>query len=155
VVGGDRGAQERMSGMDTLVEFLLARLAEDEQAAQALHGVRLEAYEEGGDDGWAVEADPGGDPGAIIGDERLAKHIARHDPGRVLAEIDAKRRIVDMHSGHHECVSWDRHSTDLTPTDHTDTVLVDRGYTHEDDPTLRLLALPYAAHKDYRAEWAP
>jgi hypothetical protein len=123
-----------MSGMDTLVEFLHARLAEDEQVARV--------------------ATPGPWRWAALG-EATTDHIARHDPARVLAEIDAKRRIVDMHSGHHECAAWDRHSTDLTPTDHTDTVLVDRGYTHEDDPTLRLLALPYAAHKDYRAEWAP
>jgi len=37
----------------------------------------------------------------------------------------------------------------------TRTVLVQEGYVHKDDPTLRLLALPYADHADYSAEWAP
>jgi hypothetical protein len=87
----------------TLTEFLLARIAEDERAANA---------------DWSN-----------LG----------YDPARVLAECEAKRRILDLHrSGEvcDPCSGW--LGTDPAA----------------DCPTLRLLALPYADHPDYRAaEW--
>jgi len=53
-------------------------------------------------------------------------------PTRVLAECETKRRIVEL------CAYWQR------PVD---------GLDGED--ILRLLALPYADHPDYREEWRP
>ncbi len=68
----------------------------------------------------------------------LAAHIARHDPARVLADVAAKRRIMDLHAiGHDPCDAHDA-SFESIPCD-----------------TMRLLALPYAEHESYRPEWAP
>src|SRR5439155_2711607 len=83
-----------------ITEFLLARWAEEEQTARAVPGSGIwSAYLEGGDDGWAIESE-GGDPAAIIGDKAMAEHIAQHDPASVLAEIEAKRRIVARHKSY-------------------------------------------------------
>jgi hypothetical protein len=79
-----------------------------------------------------------------------AAHIIRHDPARVLAEVDAKRRITDEHPN----VNDGDCGTCITPR---------WGYpTHGGASaavwpcqTLRLLALPYADHSDYREEWRP
>src|SRR5688572_20799212 len=71
----------------TLTEFLLARLTEDEAAARAAageHGVYPGTW-------WGQEA--GGEPSGVSSED--GAHIARHDPARVLAECEAKRRIVD------------------------------------------------------------
>lgn len=77
-----------------------------------------------------------------------AGHIARHDPARVLAEVDAKRKILD----------------EIVPdVDELVELAEDRKARPEGDDApdpehtrlLRLLALPYADHLDYRDEWRP
>ncbi|WP_020659012.1 DUF6221 family protein [Amycolatopsis benzoatilytica] len=65
--------------------------------------------------------------GAVEVEAGVARHIVRHDPSRVLSEADAKRRIIAV-------VAEGR---DL------------------DARVLRILALPYALHPDYRPEWRP
>jgi hypothetical protein len=125
-----------------LATWLRNRLDEDEQTARDAGSVRLNAYLEGGDDGWAVETEDGGDPGAIIGDRGLAEHIARWDPARVLAEVQAKRRMID-----HLELAMPR----LTPLNNWGAAEMDELAGN----MLQLLALPYAAHPDYRAEWSP
>lgn len=124
-----------------LVDFLRARLDEDEAAAKkAKPGP------------WHADGDRGGVYGAHPTDEVVdytesAAHIARHDPARVLAEVEAKRQLLDLHQ----------------PAE-TEYVDGDICYTCDDlrgvEPaypcrTLRLLALPYANHPDYRDEWRP
>ena len=121
--------------MTEFAEFLLARIAEDEAVAQA-------SFQQVGDrevGGWywsnagdAVFLDDTPEPVACGPWQRLmhqpsARHIARWDPERVVAECDAKRRIIQRAAASAE---------------------------HMDD-TLRLLGLPYADHRDYRAEWRP
>lgn len=69
-----------------------------------------------------------------------AQHIARHDPARVLVEVDAKRRIIAEHSTQKWSVGDRVHDCQWEGWPCT---------------TLRLLALPYAGHPDYQAEWAP
>jgi hypothetical protein len=72
--------------------------------------------------------------------------IARHDPARVLAEVDAKRQMLELH-----------HSIEL-PTEMLDACAeceVTGVYPEYPCRTLRLLALPYAEHPDYREEWRP
>jgi hypothetical protein len=98
----------------TLVEFLKARLDEDEQVAKAA-------------------SDPGGPhlPAAQL------EHARRHDPARVLAEVEAKRRIIDAH---HPVDPCDAHDASF------ETISCD---------TLLLLALPYADHSDYDEAWRP
>ena len=132
-----------------LVEFLNARLDEDEQAARAA-----------GDDRWAlipvyedatirhgrmpeprsiqmVEAN-GEEVGNVHGVAH-AEHIARHDPARVLAEVDAKRQVVAYVAGELEDKGGDN------------------PWWYEDKlrPVLCLLALPYADHPDYDEAWRP
>jgi len=120
-----------------LTEFLLARIAEDEAAAQTsgpwLRGP--DAYDD--DMLWAGAAPGWLSPIPFLRPRDVGRHfehIARHDPTRVLAECQAKRRIIEAVKEHEEG-EW------------------------EDDPihgaVLRPLALPYADHPDYRQEWKP
>jgi hypothetical protein len=72
----------------------------------------------------------------------LVEHWARHDPARVLAEVDAKRRIIAEHPWRRE-PDWPsgrqcRQCATEWPCN-----------------TLRLLALPYASDPGYKPEWAP
>jgi hypothetical protein len=67
-----------------------------------------------------------------------AEHIARWDPARVLAEVDAKRRILD-----HADVSRERGKIGPSPGDGAWFL------------TVRLLALPYADRPGFRDEWRP
>lgn len=78
--------------------------------------------------------------------------IEMYSPARVLAEVDAKRRILDEHlQGHTYC----RTCPPLSGCAHTGP----SGWPPERIgyicPTIRLLALPYAGHADYREEWRP
>jgi hypothetical protein len=72
---------------------------------------------------------------------RGAEHIARHDPDRVLREVEAKRRIIESRPG----IGAPGHMLDVVHDE------VQRQREH----VLRLLALPYADHEDYREEWKP
>lgn len=69
--------------------------------------------------------------------------VASWDARRGLAEVAAKRRIIDLHAqdGAHECPACDAIET----------------YTglEVDCLTLHLLALPYADRSGYREEWRP
>jgi hypothetical protein len=126
--------------MSDLAEFLLARIAEDEEAARRagseswLHRSlmrhptsRQSVYAEGREIAEVEHAD--------------GWHIARHDPARVLAECEAKRRIV----GHlMRCLQPDE--PDISPQ-------YDDGYIDALDFALKLLALPYADHPDYDPAW--
>jgi hypothetical protein len=66
-----------------------------------------------------------------------AQFIADWNPARVLAEVDAKRRILDW------CARID-------PPYGLGGILAGQARR-----ILRWLALPYAGHADYRPEWAP
>lgn len=99
-----------------LVEFLRARLNEDEAAAKA----------------WL----PFGNP-----DAAQREHIARHDPGRVLAEVEAKRRILDEYE--QATGQYATHSQ------------VSAGEEIGLRFALKALALPYAEHPDYDEAWRP
>ena len=184
-----------------IVDFLLARLAEDEAAARATTPVPgghwVATRSKHADDDAPVEIVTGqhrygedfflDDPEGYRGAERIvvtadcgqdgAKdnlfHIARHDPARVLAEVQAKRRIVELHKPTEEIVEWfdapetgraavcpSCHPAEPTPWDPP----VGAGirpagfiaaYVLAPCPTLCLLALPYADHPDYRPEWRP
>jgi hypothetical protein len=121
-----------MSG--DLVAFLNARLDEDDAAAKA----------------WL----PFGNPDAVA-----REHIARHDPGRVLREVAAKRAIVGLHR-------IEVRKAEITPFDpYTGERRLDQyevtceicGWS-SDDPTsacatLRAIAAVYSHHPDYREEW--
>jgi hypothetical protein len=142
--------------IDNLVQFLRDRLNEDERIArEATPGPwewRLE-----NDDPWAPERDGwldySGEYIAAAGDEATlfgpgmtppadAVHIARHDPARALAEVDAKRRIIDRATGTRAWAIGESGRTAGTAVSLA-------------NDTLRALALPYTDHPDYRDEWRP
>jgi hypothetical protein len=127
----------------TLTEFLAARLDEDQAAAEALKVERWVL-----DNEW-VFGETSADVIASLNNDQLStatgEHIARHDPARVLAEVDAKRRILELHADGHECPTFDREIGGEPVT----------GYYGDDCPTLRRLALPHADHPDYDPEWQP
>jgi hypothetical protein len=107
--------------VDDLIAFLRARFDEDEQVARAAH-------EPGG---WQMRFAHEIDGVAVTEDPLYTKHIARWDPARVMAEVEAKRRALGL-------------------------VLPGRyegGYGEACLDVLRLLALPYIDHPDYRNEW--
>jgi hypothetical protein len=62
-------------------------------------------------------------------DDAEVEHIARHDPARVLAECEAKRRIVASAG------TMERYGDEME--------------------ILALVALPYASRPGYRNEWRP
>lgn len=108
-----------------LVTFLQARLDEDEAAARrAKPGPWT-------NDGGVYAAHPMDEVVEYVYDDS-ADHIARHDPVRVLSDVEAKRRIVDLSEA-----TWRTHGG----CDRCVTCL-----------TVRLLALPYADHEDYQPE---
>nr|WP_237281383.1 DUF6221 family protein [Streptomyces caniscabiei] len=73
-------------------------------------------------------------------------HIVRHDPARVLREIDAKRRIIAEHTVT-EPYAFEGETGTITYCP----ICLSDGKC----PTLRLLALPFADREGYREEWAP
>lgn len=70
---------------------------------------------------------------------RDANHIVLHDPASVLRDIEAKRRLLEQF--------------ELRGNSVRATVKPATGGVWDD--LLRILALPYADHPDYRAEWKP
>lgn len=113
----------------TLTDFLLARIAEDEAAAQRAAG---HPYD--------IVGTPWGDPYDIVADDRSSRadHWLAVAPARVLAECEAKRQIVERCTALLRVEVWEY---DDAP-DLVEAVLCD-------------LALPYADHPDYREEWKP
>jgi hypothetical protein len=71
-------------------------------------------------------------------------HIARHDPARVLADIAAKRRVVELH-GRYD--GWGDHCRTCRAEDEV-------GGDAFPCETLRALVQPHADHPDWREEWA-
>ncbi|MFI6862633.1 DUF6221 family protein [Streptomyces sp. NPDC050421] len=117
-----------MTPMDDLVQFLRDRLDDDEQTARAAHvpnwstdGRRGLHY--GVEDGWMADALTTAD----------ADHIARHDPARILRDVEAKRRLIDW------VLRWPMRPAPPSSV----------------DGVLELLALPYADHEAYRDDWRP
>jgi hypothetical protein len=133
--------------VNELVEWLRAQLDEDERVAKAVarqadlrpsrrgRTAQWSAYLEGGDDGWAIES-ADGDHSFVVVVESVAHHIARHDPARVLVEVEAKRRLLD----------WLVQVAAVADAD---------SYPIDSDTALRLLATVYADRPGYRDEWRP
>ena len=129
-----------------LSEFLLARIAEDEECAHRL----LAPYAWG----WSSfhEASP---------DE--LEHIARHDPARVLADCAAVRAVVGLHR--HEPKGPGPVLYDGSRDSNEGVFGCAICSRMDDDPgwhltggwcdTLLALAQPFAGHDDFKAEWRP
>lgn len=111
--------------MSDLAAFLRERLDEDEAVARTA------------DERVSYWYQPGEDP------EHLEwEHIARHGPARVLAEVAAKRAIVDLHW------QWQDEEGPVDICDACD------GMRY---PCLTMLhlAVVYADHPDYDEAWKP
>lgn len=146
----------------TLTEFLLARIAEDEADARTAVGI-APGDDRTPSDWWVKEEHsmvyaghwvpvvetaersiPNGEGDGVITWRVPATldHIARHDPARVLAECEAKRRIVKEI----EALRGQR----LAPPGSASLIM-----DYSLDRALRHLALPYADHPDYDDAWRP
>lgn len=156
-----------------IVEFLEARIAEDEAVAKATFGTDLAyatwAYEgnevfapmEGDRHApWMVTKDHEGCLPAV--DENDGPHIARHDPARVLREIAAKRIILEIHHASDSEVTypkWDSEARIIgltNPCMGCGTGICD--YWTQDInncPELQALASIYLYHPDFKEEWRP
>ncbi|WP_147981855.1 DUF6221 family protein [Streptomyces sp. MS191] len=133
-----------------LVEFLNVRLDEDERDARANRGIFPSPGVDGDGCVW-LHIRPGGN--AVIA--RYAHPVEGYDDmaklrnwadtnsgwtqARVLAEVDAKRRVLA-----HVTAELNDSGGD-NPWWYADKLL----------PVLRLLALPYAEHPDYDEAWRP
>lgn len=165
--------------MDELIAFLRARLAEDEQAARAATAGPWEWRHEHGElwqpkpDGWLdysgeYIAGPG-DRATLFGPGMTphadAVHVARHDPARVLADIEAKKQTISTLLSAKHAVCEDSWYTCPAATEERD-----GGECGQDDMRgepcecgrddrlithLCLLALPYADHPEYDEAWRP
>lgn len=133
----------------TIVEFLEARLAEDEAVATKAIGrfpdSAMWAYEgeevfAGGDSAWYVTCDSEGITPAV--DEEIGPHIARHDPARVLREVAAKRNILTEYVNEN-WVQAQGHRTAWT-----------EGGQAARETAVRLFASVYSDHPDYQSEWS-
>ncbi len=123
--------------MDGLVTWLGAQLDDDERVACAAHANRWKAGAGQHDDEVVIFPDHAPSGVAVAFGDRNAQHIARWDPARVLAEVDAKRRILD------EAAAY---SPELEHGDNGEWAF---------NRVVRLLALPYAGRPGYRDEWKP
>jgi hypothetical protein len=116
--------------MNDLVRWLGEQLDEDERVARACSG-----------DGKWAEGDI-----AIYGPDlgvEVRVHMARHDPARVLREIDSKRKLLERYERAME--NRRAHPKDLASAG---ALLALHG-------AVELLALPYADRPGYREGWAP
>lgn len=135
---------------DALVQFLRDRLDEDEQVARA-----VEDRSAPWDGQWVADGDDAartfnghvlfyGHNGPLK--PGLVDHVVRHDPARVLAEVEAKRRVLDT----------------IVPRMNEMDDQIDGEWglgngpdEYESTALLRLLALPYADHEAYSEDWKP
>ncbi|WP_402465764.1 DUF6221 family protein [Isoptericola aurantiacus] len=127
----------------TITEFLTARLDEDEAAARAAATTAERIHERTG------RRDPRATR-AWTEHGVMGPHVAL-SPARVLAEVEAKRRIVEWFSDRQMIFTGGMGDDRTDPTNYTPGPLV-----HEaDTPVLRMLALPHADHPDYDEAWRP
>lgn len=118
-----------------MFSFLAARLAEDEQRAmRAAFGWGTEWRAEAADaEDWHVVHASGQTDMVGCEDEDVIEHIAAMDPGRLLAEVAAKRGMIE--------------NAERIPPGHS-------GFGASRF-AVRCLASIYAAHPDFRREWLP
>ncbi|MFE2710666.1 DUF6221 family protein [Streptomyces mirabilis] len=140
--------------MDDLVRWLGEQLDEDERIAKMASAGPWTRH---------VGRITGGPEGRVLVAQQAqawnADHIARHDPARVLREIEAKRRLLDDYTvtarirdeaaarikaaGDHpdpkDLETWDRAQREAA-------IL---------EGPVRLAALPLADRPGYREEWRP
>jgi len=150
----------------TLTEFLEARLAEDEAAAQAtlidVHGsgdwraderpvaLTVDLYRVRDINARPVveeirslqDDDDPDDIKPYVDGAAVARHVALHDPARVLREVAAKRRVME------------RHRADTSPYELYCGGCSDSGPRLDECPELRDLAAVYSDHPEFNQDWS-
>lgn len=131
-----------------LIRFVGDRLTFDELVAREAMTVRRDGTAKDPDSGrWEV-ANDWRDSARIEGDDmaiydegghtiQQARHIARHDPARVLRDVEAKRRI------------W------LKAAGYTSSVIADTDFKATWEAVLEELASIWSDHPDYEKDWEP
>jgi len=135
----------------TLSDFLLARIAEDEAVARA-HGERHVWMTPGMN--WGGEWSGTIYPAPLTGYAEPGMIVPR---SRVLAECEAKRRIVELHD-YTRWVDVNGPTADVCTDGEVDVdgePIAQPGRPQHPCATLIALALPYGDHPDYRPEWRP
>ncbi len=125
-----------------IIDFINARLDEDEKAAKAatpspwnlrLHEADDKIMTESGDA--LIDAKSYEEVVIEVSDEDLS-HISRHDPARVLREVAAKREVLDVCKHVHGHVSGNETADNLA------------------ESVLMSLANAWSTHADFKPEWA-
>jgi len=131
--------------MDDLVTWLRARLDEDERVALAASPGPWKPNAEH-DEVLAVDDVTVADGFALSGNQLRATvgHIARWNPARVLAEVDAKRRILDEYEMWADDDDQDYEHAQ-TAANSAAALLV----------AVKLVALPMAERDGYDESWRP
>ena len=127
-----------------IVEFLKARLAEDESDARAaadVDGARWNAADPFSGNGFDRVEGSGDTTVGYDMHSGTCPHVARHDPARVLREIAAKRRIVEGYR------------IARSALDQTDSPGLRAGSCASFVACLAL-ASAYSDHPDFKADWA-
>ncbi|MGW5691512.1 DUF6221 family protein [Streptomyces asiaticus] len=141
---------------DGLVQFLRDRLDEDFEAVRLVFGVNVMAAIQHGEPAPRWVPSPKNDVGVWDTNRqprvkyvwpRERAHIIRHDPARVLAEIEAKRGII----ARYEFVC--RQAAELGLSEEERETWVQVGGALQS--CVLCLAAVYADHPDYREEWRP
>lgn len=130
-------------------EFLLARVAEDEAVARA--AIAVSSADWVANNSLLMFLDHERSALVLADVDHYSQdpawfHVERHDPARVLAECEAKRRAVDAAWCDHEFIEMDRG------------LGLDRDEMAErnDYPDIiRILAAAYADHPDFDPTWRP
>jgi len=163
--------------MTTIVEFLTARYDEIEAAARAAvdatpgtiaRAADQWAYQhEGfaGDDYWTISTESaeivtGGYEGGGTVSEEAAVHIALHDPAYVLADITAKRAILDSYTTTARLRDDAADRIRAAGDNPSATDLNQWTRAHMEAHILRELAvlplaLPFSSHPEYDERWRP
>jgi hypothetical protein len=127
--------------------FLEARIAEDEEVARALVSLSDSPGE------WRMMAGGGIAAGSYELLSRYSadqltswhlRHIVRHDPARVLRDVEAKRRLLAQHQAVCDEVRSPKSAEHRMNA---------RARQFALDEVLATLALPYSDHPDYNPSW--
>jgi hypothetical protein len=151
----EKEAEAMSAEFPDLAEFLLVRIAEEETKAKSWRRARMNV------DIPEITMSYGLEPWIVVGGDKITvtdeMYAAWYEPvepdPKVMAECEAKRRIVQLHRATHECAKFNG--------DHEGGVYGFAGVfsTESDwDPesacdTLRALAEPYRDHPDFAAHW--
>lgn len=164
----------------TIAEFLTARLDEREHAAKTCADAFPSPWELS-DRGWMAKVSADAPAFRTVAELEQSKtldgegwvgnylqHIAFHDPARVLADIAAKRAIIEFHKQWPVLVEGPTKFDQPDPSDLDSMVLkmsrqimwaTEQEYRNrfgDEPPTtpiMRALASVYSDHPDYRQEW--